>query len=114
MQKKLVALAVAGAALAAPAGAAALAPAVQTTAQQIEGTDQYAWACVVRALPPITSFTVYCNGQKAVGIFPVATVAGVSSGPPRVCWDGWFQWGTGFPPQWADFEGCREGEHLPA
>ena len=111
--RKFIVAAVAGAALIAPAGASAIQPVVHTTAQQIDGTNQYAWSCVARALPPITSFSLYCNGQRAVGIFPVATISGVSSGPPRVCWSGSFQYGTGFPPQFAFYDGCREGEHLP-
>jgi hypothetical protein len=114
MHKKLIAIAVAGAALAGPASASALQPAVHTTAQRIAGTDQYVWTCVGRALPPITSFSLYCNGQQAVGIFPVATISGVSTGAPRVCWSGSFQYGTRFPPSWASYGDCREGEHLPA
>jgi hypothetical protein len=112
--RKLLVLAVVAAALAAPASATALQPVVHTTAQQIDGTDQFAWSCVARALPPITSYSLRCNGQTAVGVFPVATISGVSSGPPQVCWSGSFQYGTGFPPQWATYSGCREGEHLPA
>jgi hypothetical protein len=114
MHKKLIALAVAGTALAGPSSASALAPSVSTAAQQIDGTGQYAWTCVVRALPPINSFNVRCNGQTAVGIFPFATISGVSTGAPRVCWSGSFNYGSGIPGQWATFSGCREGEHLPA
>ena len=113
MKHKIIAAIVAAAALACPAGASALQPVVHTTAQQIDGTDQFAWSCVARALPPITSFSLYCNGQSAVGIFPVATISGVSSGPPRVCWSGSFQYGNRFPPSFAFYDGCREGEHLP-
>ncbi len=112
MHKKLIALAVAGAALAVPASASALAPAVYTTAQSIEGTDQYAWSCVGRALPPINSFTLTCNGQRAVGTGPVLTISGVSTGTPGVCWSGSFNWGSPIG-QWANYSGCREGEHLP-
>ena len=114
MKRKFIAAAVAGAALIVPSSASALAPVVHTTAQRIDGTDQYVWSCVGRALPPITSFSLRCNGQTAVGIFPVATISGVSSGPPRVCWSGSFQYGSGFPPSFAFYDGCREGEHLPA
>lgn len=114
MQKKLIAAAVACAALAGPSSAAAIAPAVHTTAQQIDGTDQYAWSCVVRALPPITSFSAYCNGRRVVGVFPVATISGVGTGAPEVCWSGSFQYGSGFPQYWSTFSGCRHGEHLPA
>ena len=114
MRKRIIAAIVAGAALAGPASASALQPVVHTTAQQIDGTNQYAWSCVARALPPITSFSLSCNGQSAVGIFPVATISGVSTGAPRVCWNGSFQYGTGFPPTYAFFSGCRYGEHLPA
>ena len=113
MRRELIALAVAGAALAGPATASALQPVVYTTAQQIDGSDQFAWSCVARALPPIMSFSLRCNGQDTVGFYPVATISGVSTGPPRVCWSGSFQYGTGFPPQWAFYSGCREGEHLP-
>ena len=114
LHNKLLALAVLAAALAAPSTASALQPVVHTTAQQIDGTDQFVWSCVARALPPITSFSLRCNGQDTVGFYPVATISGVSSGAPRVCWSGSFQYGTGFPPQWAFFSACREGEHLPA
>ena len=114
MPRKLIALAVAGAALAGPSSASALQPVVHTTAQRIDGTDQYVWSCVARALPPITSYTLRCNGQSAVGVFPVMTISGVSTGAPGVCWSGWFQYGSGFPPASASYSGCREGEHLPA
>ena len=113
MHRKLIAVAVAGAALAGPSTASALEPAVYTTAQPIDGTGQYVWSCVSRALPPITSVNLYCNGQSAVGGFPVATISGIGTGEPRVCWGGSFQYGTGFPPSWASFGGCREGAHLP-
>ena len=114
MLKKFIALAVLGAALAGPSTASALQPAVRTAAQQIDGTNQFAWSCTATALPPITSFSLRCNGQTAVGIFPVATISGVSSGPIQVCWSGSFQYGTSFPPQFATYSGCRYGEHLPA
>lgn len=110
---KLVPLAAAAAALAVPASASALQPAVHTTAQQIDGTGKFAWTCAARALPPITTFTLRCNGISAVGAGPVATISGVSTGAPRVCWSGSFTYGTGFPPPSAFFSGCREGEHLP-
>lgn len=113
MHRTLVALAAAGAALAAPASASAIAPTVHTSAERIDGTDQYVWTCVGRSLPPITAFTLYCNGEAAVGIFPVRAISGVAAGTPRVCWSGSFQWGKTFPYQWASFSGCREGEHLP-
>jgi hypothetical protein len=112
MKKKAIIAALAGAALM-PASASALQPTVTTTAQRIDGTDQYVWSCVGRALPPITSFSLSCNGQTAVGVFPVATISGVGTGAPRVCWSGVFQYGTGFPPPYAFYSGCREGEHLP-
>ena len=112
MNKKLLTLTVVAAALAAPTSASALQPAVHTTATPIDGTDQFAWTCVARALPPITSFSLYCNGQSALGLYPVQATAGVSTGPPRVCWSGSFQWGTGWPPNWASYSGCREGAHL--
>src|SRR5688500_2705251 len=113
MHTKLISAAVLAAALAVPSTASALQPVVHTTAQQIDGGDQFVRSCVARALPPSTSYTLRCNGQTAVGVFPVATISGVSSGPPQVCWSGSFQYGTGFPPQFATYSGCREGEHLP-
>jgi hypothetical protein len=113
MKGKFIAAAIAGAALIAPSGASALQPTVRTAAQRIDGTDQFVWTCVGYALPPITSFTLNCNGQRAVGTFPVATISGVGTGAPRVCWNGVFQYGTGFPAPYAFFDDCREGEHLP-
>jgi hypothetical protein len=112
MPKKLIALAIVVAALAAPSSASALQPVVHTTATRIPHTNQYEWTCTARALPPITSFTLWCNGVKAVGTAQVQTISGVGTGSPQVCWDGSFRWGSGLSQNWANFDGCRYGEHL--
>ncbi len=114
MQKKLIALAVAGAALAGAPSASALAPTVRTTAQLIEGTDQYAWSCVISGHPSITSLTFQCNDQRALGTFAAVAAGGVSFGPPRVCWSGTFGYVQNGLTRYASYSGCREGEHLPA
>ena len=111
MHKKLIVLAIACAALVAPSTASALQPSVTTTATKIAGTNQYAWTCTARALPPITSFTLYCNGVEAVGTFPVKTISGVGYGTPQVCWSGSFRWGSGLSQNFANYSGCRYGEH---
>jgi hypothetical protein len=114
MRAKLITVALAGAALLAPSTAAAAVPSFTTSAVRISETE-YAWTCVIRAQGSITGLNYTCNGKRAIGNYPVATISGVSTGAPRVCWDGSFSYqNVGQPTTWVRWNGCREGEHLPS
>lgn len=107
--RHLAVLAVCAAALGAPTAANAIGVVVTTAASPIPGTDQFAWSCVGRAAPPIDSFTLTCNDQRAVGIYPILAAAGLGTGTAQVC----YRWTMRI--DWTSYthEGCSPATVLP-